>query len=172
MEEFYCQTMGFYVTDRGTLNTSEIVFLSRDPDEHHQIVLVARRQALETPALFNQISFRVRSLTILIRFFERIQACNLPDIDPVIHGNAWSVYFSDPEGNRIEVFADTEWYIPQPIKEKLDFSLSEDEIRKITHAFCVMQPGFKPRDQWRAEMARKMGEGTDRLTETGDRRPP
>ena len=29
------------------------------------------------------------------------------NISPINHGNAWAIYFQDPEGNRIEVFTDT-----------------------------------------------------------------
>ena len=38
------------------------------------------------------------------------------------HGNAWSLYFRDPEGNRLEVFCDTQWYVEQPCLEDLDLS--------------------------------------------------
>ena len=41
MEDFYRRVMGFFVTDRGQLDTPrgrvDLVFLSRDPEEHHQI---------------------------------------------------------------------------------------------------------------------------------------
>ena len=43
MEGFYTRLLGFTVTDRGQLQGAagpvSLVFLSRDPDEHHQIVL-------------------------------------------------------------------------------------------------------------------------------------
>ena len=40
MEEFYTRVIGLVVTDRGPLRDgSTLAFLSRDPDEHHQMVL-------------------------------------------------------------------------------------------------------------------------------------
>ena len=47
MEAFYTGVFGFTVTDRGHLDTPRgqvaLVFLSRDPGEHHQFVLAAGR---------------------------------------------------------------------------------------------------------------------------------
>jgi len=34
---------------------------------------------------------------------------NLIGTDATCHGNSWSVYFRDPEGNRIETFGQTPW---------------------------------------------------------------
>ena len=49
MQDFYTRVLGFTVTDGGELETAEgsmtIVFLSRDPREHHQIVLASGRPA-------------------------------------------------------------------------------------------------------------------------------
>src|SRR5438046_10360290 len=43
MRDFYTRVLGFTVTDTGELDTPrgrlQFVFLSRDPREHHQIVL-------------------------------------------------------------------------------------------------------------------------------------
>jgi len=157
MEAFYREVMGFHLTDRGLLNGNPIAFLSRDPREHHQIVLVAGRVTAPGTKLVNQISFRLPSLPDLQVFFGRLRAANTPNIDPVLHGNAWSVYFSDPEGNRLEVFTDSDWYIEQPIRESIDLSLPEAQIRKLTYDYCVGRPGFKPFAQWRGDMERLMG---------------
>jgi catechol-2,3-dioxygenase len=157
MEAFYREVMGFHLTDRGMLNGNAIAFLSRDPREHHQIVLVAGRVAAPGTRLVNQISFRVPTLADLQIFFGRLNARNTPNIDPVLHGNAWSVYFADPEGNRLEVFTDSDWYIEQPIRERIDLSLPEKQIRKLTYDYCVGRPGFKPFAEWRGDMERLMG---------------
>jgi catechol-2,3-dioxygenase len=73
------------------------------------------------------------------------------------HGNAWSLYFRDPEGNRLEVFCDTDWYIEQPCLEDLDLSLPAEQIRAKSEAYCRTAPGFKPIKQYQSEIARKMG---------------
>ena len=39
MEDFYSRVLGFTVTDRGEVLGMDLVFLSRDPLDHHQVVL-------------------------------------------------------------------------------------------------------------------------------------
>jgi catechol-2,3-dioxygenase len=158
MTDFYHRVLGFPITDRGFLGEAELVFFSRDPRDHHQIVLVAGRPPGLPDRIVNQVSFRVASLGELKRFYRRIRAENVKELFPVCHGNAWSVYFRDPEGNRIEVFVDTDWYIPQPIRETVDLELPEDEIRRRTEALCRARPGFMPIDEWRAQISRRIAE--------------
>ena len=44
MTEFYCQVIGFVVSDEGMASFgSRIVFLIQDPQEHHQLVLINGR---------------------------------------------------------------------------------------------------------------------------------
>jgi len=156
MTDFYHRVLGFPITDRGYLGEAELVFFSRDPRDHHQIVLVAGRPPGLPDRIVNQVSFRVGSLAELKRFYARVRAENVRELVPICHGNAWSVYFRDPEGNRIEVFLDTDWYVHQPLREVIDLDLPEAEIRRITEALCRNLPGFKPIDEWRAEIANKI----------------
>lgn len=156
MVDFYTRVLGFVVTDRGNLGPRRLAFLSRDPREHHQVVLATGRHPdLDVPVL-NQVSFRVSTLAELQDFYRALEGEPVTDLDPTIHGNAWSLYFRDPEKNRLEVFADSDWYISQPIKEPLDLTLPEAEIRRRTREFCQDRPGFQPVEQWRAAMADKM----------------
>ncbi len=63
MVDFYARVLGFTVTDRGALpGRGELVFLSRLPDEHHQIVLVTGRPRDVGFTTVNQLSFRLPSL--------------------------------------------------------------------------------------------------------------
>ena len=100
MEDFYTRVLGFAVTDRGELGDLTIVFLSLDPREHHQIILATgRKDAAFNP--INQISFRLAELAGLQAMARRLQDEGAKDISPISHGNALSVYFRDPEGNRL-----------------------------------------------------------------------
>jgi catechol 2,3-dioxygenase len=54
----------------------------------------------------------------------RLQAEGAEAIFPASHGLAWSIYANDPEGNRLEFFVDTDWYIKQPFSIPLDLSKS------------------------------------------------
>ena len=76
MTAFYTASLGFFVTDRGVLNGKRLTFLSRDPREHHQIVLVAGRDPAAQQNI-NQVSFRVGSLTELKAFHAHLVAGNV-----------------------------------------------------------------------------------------------
>jgi catechol-2,3-dioxygenase len=88
------------------------------------------------------------------RAYRKVSEAGCQGIRPVSHGNAWSVYFQDPEGNQIEMFCDTPWYVPQPCGFKIDLDKSEDEVYRATEAYCREQPGFKPMEEWRAEISK------------------
>ena len=42
------------------------------------------------------------------------QVSGVTEVVPVTHGNSVSLYFRDPEGNRIECYLDSPWYCAQP----------------------------------------------------------
>ena len=154
MVEFYTDVLGFSVTDRASIRDADVVFLSRNPDEHHQIVLVPGRAA-GTPSTINQISFRVVSLSELRRLHVQLVSSNVPGLNPTDHGGSWSVYFLDPECNRIELFAPTPWYMP-PVSRALDFALSDDEIYKRTEAMVEAANGHMKREEWCALLQRRL----------------
>jgi len=130
MKDFYTGVLGFVVSDAAP--DGRITFLSRNPSDHHQVVLVPGRKT------------------------ERDAGCQ--GLRPVSHGNAWSIYFQDPEGNRIEMFCDTPWYVSQPCGFEINLDKSEDELYRETEAHCRTLPGFKPMEEWRAEISRKIAE--------------
>jgi catechol 2,3-dioxygenase len=157
MEEFYTKILGFTVTDRGPVAGLNIVFLSRDPNDHHQIVLATGRpdnlpdNTANTsfgPSI-NQISFRVGTLAELRDLLHRLTAARVTNLFPGNHGIAWSIYAHDPEGNNLEFFVDTEWYITQPFLIPLDLSKSDAEIIAETRALCEQSPGYEPAPEWR-----------------------
>jgi catechol 2,3-dioxygenase-like lactoylglutathione lyase family enzyme len=160
MEDFYTRLLGFSATDRGELETAHgkvfLVFLSREPKEHHQIVLVSGRPERLPFNPINQISFRMAELAGLREMHRRLVAEQVRELHPVSHGNALSVYFLDPEGNRIELFVDTPWYVEQPLRVPMDMSLADGELWAWAEREAKKRPGFRPVAEWRAEMARRM----------------
>jgi catechol-2,3-dioxygenase len=156
MEDFYTRLLGFAVTDRGKLGTFDLVFLSREPTEHHQIVLVSGRPAELPFNPINQISFRMAEFAGLREMHRRLVAENVRELSPVSHGNALSVYFLDPEGNRIELFVDTPWYVAQPMRIPMDMTLSDAELWAWAEREARGLPGFRRVEEWRADMARRM----------------
>jgi catechol 2,3-dioxygenase len=164
MERFYTQVLGFTVTDRGHAGGMDLVFLSRSPEDHHQIVLASGRPA-ELPVntanpqfgpSINQISFKMASIDDLRDIHARLLEVGTTNLFPANHGVAWSIYAHDPEGNNLEFFVDTQWYITQPFLIPLDFTQSNDEIVSLTRSMCETSEGYQPYSQWRAKVAVRM----------------
>lgn len=155
MVDFYQRMLGLVVTDRGELPGGEIVFLSRATSDHHQLALVTGREAKETTV--NQLAFRVDSLADLRDMSERVEAdAEAGEQRIVSHGNAWSTYFADPEGNRIEFFVDSPFYVEQPAGVAFDLTQSDDEILEWTKQQFGDDPTFQPVEQWRAAFAERL----------------
>jgi catechol 2,3-dioxygenase len=158
MEDFYTRVLGFAVTDRGMLGSTPLVFLSRDPREHHQIVLAAGRPGAAGFNPINQVSFRMADFAGLREMHRRLAGEGVKELAPVSHGNALSVYFKDPEGNRIELFVDTPWYVQQPLRVPMDMSGSDAEIWDWAERLARQQPGFQPVEEWRSALKAKLGQ--------------
>mgnify|MGYP003576891603 FL=1 len=158
MARFYKQALRFTQTDAGDLGTVQLVFLSRDPTEHHQMVLATGRPADLSFNVVNQISFRVPDLPTLRSFHDRLLAEGATDMHPVTHGNAVSLYCRDPEGNRLELFMDTPWYCDQPLRETIDLNQSDVAIQAQAEGSAKRFPKFMSRAQWQADVARRMQE--------------
>lgn len=164
MEDFYKRVLGFTVTDRGELDTPRgpvyLVFLSRDPEEHHQIVLASGRPGDVGYNTVNQISFRVPDLAWLRALHQTLlHEKEVAEVLPATHGNAISLYFRDPEGTRIECFIDTAWHCEQPFRELLDFTKSEADIIAQSERIARSAKNFMPRSEWVARMRQRMADG-------------
>lgn len=161
MEDFYTRVLEFTVTDRGQLPRgtalADLLFLSRDPDEHHQIVLISGRPESIGFNPINQISLKADSLATLRLMHARLLHEGVRDIAPVTHGNALSIYAPDPEGNRLELYIDLPWYVTQPMRVEVDLSQADGALMDHLEAHARSLPGFKSHAEWRDEMASRMG---------------
>jgi catechol 2,3-dioxygenase len=144
MIEFYTNTLGFEVTDRGPLGRGEIVFLSQTANHHHQVAFVTGREKPDPSNNLHHVAFRsTGTLDDLKALKKALEAdAQVTQIMPLTHGNAWSVYFRDPEFNGIEVFIDTPWHVRQPQGAPLDLDKSNDEIVETTRAHFSKEPEF------------------------------
>ena len=158
MVDFYTRVMGLTISDRGSATTApvDMVFLSNDPGEHHQFVLATGRPDYASFSIPQQISFQVNDLDELRTLHDRVKGDGMEITRTTTHGNAWSVYFNDPEGNRIEIYVHTPWHIPQPHTHPLDISLSNEEIMAETEAHCQEDPGFQPMAEREEVMAQRI----------------
>ena len=156
MVAFYTETIGLVVSDRGISSRgSELAFMTAAPGHHHQLVVVSGR-APEGVSTVNQLSFKVTGLDQLKEVHRRVRDSGVTEIRQTSHGNALSIYFPDPEGNMVEIYMDTPWYVPQPHGVPIDLSLPNDEIIAQTEKHCRATPGFMPLKDWQAEVERRL----------------
>ena len=156
--DFYKECLGFAETDRGILPGGvQIIFMSRDPKDHHQIVFASGRTSPRDAVLINQVSFLMDNLDDLKTLGKHVRDDGrATDFDPVNHGNAWSLYFKDPEGNRVELFVNSPWYIPQPRKDFLDLDKPTEQIIRETEELCKSVEGYMPVEKFQATVAAKL----------------
>ena len=160
MVAFYTEVLGFVVTNRGepVPGMGEMAFISQDPAEHHQIVLVHTPEP--TPRAFmmaDHFAFRTGTLDDLRGIGARLAAAEVTSVIQISHGNAWSLYFTDPEGNGLECFVDSPFHVAQPYADGLDLSKSDAEIEATTRGKIESLPEFQPFDEWRQALAARLG---------------
>ena len=119
--------LGLTVTDES--EERGIVFLSSRPEaEHHELVLMGGRTAGRKAKLLQQLSFHVDSLEELRRFHRAFKDEGVEISTTVTHGNTASIYFLDPEGNRLEVYVSLPYEWPQPFGEPIDLEQDDEGI--------------------------------------------
>jgi catechol 2,3-dioxygenase len=150
MQEFYVRVLGMLVSDSGdgVLFRRRIIFMTGDPQQHHQFVLVVR-EAGDPPggALF-QVSFKVKTWEELRGTAALATAHGATELQGINHGNSWSVYFRDPDRNMVEIYMDTGWYVPQPFGDRFSLDLAEQDMRAITAERVKSVVGSMPQSEW------------------------
>jgi catechol 2,3-dioxygenase-like lactoylglutathione lyase family enzyme len=163
MEKFYTEVLGFAVTDRGLLARGpaagrELVFMSHSPEEHHQIVLIPSETPAGAGSGIGHVAFRVDSLDEVRRVFEKVRVLPHAKPEPVSHANTWSVYFRDPEDNRIEVFTQTPWHATQPCRFDVDYDLPDAALKEATLASARRLDGFTTTEAWQENFVKRFEE--------------
>ncbi|MDJ0868211.1 MAG: VOC family protein [Myxococcota bacterium] len=156
LASFYCDVLGFRVTNRGPVpGGSELVFLSQDPAAHHQIAMVG---GLEPPSpafvMVDHLAFRTGTLDDLRAIRAKLLEAGVEGIIPIDHGISWSLYFNDCEGNGVECYVDTPFHVAQPFGKGFDLDQSDAEILEATRELLQTEPEFQPVADWRAAFAK------------------
>lgn len=164
MLDFYTNTLQFDIVDRGPLNLpnrgdlppldTEIVFLSQDPNNHHQLALLPIRDD-DAAGPMDHMAFRAGNFTAVRDLAKTLQSQEVA-IRPVSHGNTWSCYFKDPEGNGVEVYADTPFHVTQPQVRPVDLFLDDDELMAWTEETFSTESGFQPKQDYEAGRAEEL----------------
>jgi catechol 2,3-dioxygenase len=106
-----------------------ICFLSADPEaEHHELALVQTKNRAQKSQYVQQVSFKVKSLDDVRTFYHRLTDLGLKIDRTVTHGIACSVYFYDPEDNRVELYYTTPYKVRQPLGELIDLDRPDEEL--------------------------------------------
>jgi len=158
MVAFYTEVLGLIVADRGPgrMPGTEMAFMTADPGCHHQVVMISGRPNTDGYNPINQISFTVESLAELRAVRDRALARGATGLRQTSHGNAWSIYFRDPEGNTLEAYLDTPFHVPQPRGDALDLDQPDEAIIAATEATCRADPGYRPRTEYMREVAARL----------------
>lgn len=156
--EFYTGALGFVVTDRGPPGTYPMIFLSANAGEHHQLVLAAAEAGDFAAGSLDHIAFRVGDLGALRGYHAALEGHGVVTVETVSHGTTWSLYFRDPEGNRLVLFADTPWHIAQPLRFPIDLSMPDDQLIAWTEKQIAELADFQPADAWFREHRARLGD--------------
>ena len=104
--EFYQRYLDMKVTEK---LADSFVFLSGD-DMHHQLALQEVGMQAVTPARHDvglyHVAFEVPDRQALAATYRKLREGGVTAY-PIDHRISWAIYFSDPDGNGVEVYWDT-----------------------------------------------------------------
>lgn len=158
LSAFYCDVLGFHVTNRGSVpGGSELAFLSQDPTAHHQIAMVGGGEVPDSAfVMVDHLAFRTGSLDDLRSLRASLVEAGVESILPICHGNTWSLYFNDCEGNGVECFVDTPFHVAQPFAQGFDLDQTDADLLETTRAAVESAPEFQPMVEWREQFAKRL----------------
>jgi catechol-2,3-dioxygenase len=104
MVKWYCVVLGAHIV----FNAGRLVFLTYD-DEHHRIAIAASEDLAERPsraAGLGHIAFTYENIEALLTTYVRLKQAEILPYCCVNHGPTISLYYHDPDKNRIELQVD------------------------------------------------------------------
>ena len=127
VRDFYRDVLGLTVTDQDV--ERGIVFMSARPDEeHHELALVRGRETDDSVPMVQQVSWQVDSLEAVLAFHTVFKERGVNVRREVTHGNAISIYFSDPEENQCEVYYSVNEDVLQPFSRPINLEQSSEDV--------------------------------------------
>ena len=128
MRDWYRDTLGLTVADEA-IDGIGIVFLTSRPDEeHHELALAKGRETDDDVPMVQQVSWKVDSIEEVQAFHRLFKERNIPVQYEVTHGNAVSIYFYDPEGNRNEVYYSVKADVRQPFRKSINLEQPPEQV--------------------------------------------
>lgn len=144
MKDFYERVIGLTVTDEDA-DHGIVFFSSRPEEEHHEFVIQTGRTAERGAKQQHQISWRVETLDDVIAYHRRFREEGVEVQQEVTHGNAFGIYFFDPEGNRNEVYLRIDRDVRQPFRKTLNLDQpAEDILAEAERLLDDGGPAYQP----------------------------
>ncbi len=155
MVEWYCVVLGAQIVFNAG---GRLIFLSYD-DEHHRIAIAASEDLAERPrraAGLDHIAFTYDDIDALLTTYERLKQVGILPFVCVNHGPTTSLYYNDPDQNRIELqvdnFADMteattlmqEQFSINPVGEEFDPEELLARLRSGVGPAELVRPSEKP----------------------------
>ena len=143
MRDFYTRVIGLTVTDEDPQRGSCI--LSADPgNEHHELALGQSNESRPKTQGVGQVSFIVESMHALKELYQRLLKEGVRIDRTVTHGISCSVYFYDPEDNRIELYYKTGYIVKQGFSRPIDLEKqSAQELLAFSKSFEATMGPFQ-----------------------------
>jgi catechol-2,3-dioxygenase len=153
--DFYRRIFGFEISDKD----DRMTFMTADPTDHHQLFIVRGRKEEETETRLAHVAFRVHDMDMLREIGRKLaDEPGVSEIRETTHGNAWSIYFRDPEGNGAEAFVDTPWHVAQPFAKPSEIlNQSDQSLHEATDKLLDEYPSKTSFEAWQKAMSKKLG---------------
>lgn len=136
--DFYVNTLGLKVMNRSDMGGVNVAFLSSGGRDHHELGLVEVGPDAPAPDPRSiglvHFAFRMNSDEDLVAAYRELKAAGVPISFTVNHGVADGVYFLDPDGHELEIYADNplseveQMENPYAGIDKLDFAPDDNSI--------------------------------------------
>lgn len=151
MVAWYCDVLGAYPVMRN----DRIAFLTYD-EEHHRIAVVRKDDLVDRPRNaigFAHAAFGYDRLSDLAAVYSRLKARGIHPVWQINHGPTTSLYYEDPDRNRIELQVDNfptvdalnDWFAGgafdrNPIGVEIEFDDVVDRLNRGEPAEQLLQP--------------------------------
>lgn len=165
MVDWYSQVLSARIVYR----SERIAFLTYD-DEHHRIAIARSPELADRPHRavgLDHVAFTYDALQELLETWERLEATGITPFLNVNHGPTTSLYYHDPDGNRIELQVDNfedmddatslmlDQYDVNPVGVEFDAGAMLEAVRNGRTAFDLIKPSATPAVPT-AELIRKL----------------